>query len=417
MIFVPFIYFSTLSLFIYLKKKYIDLSIFVSMMYAISGFFSILIDYNDLRSFETFDYEITFGACFTYCCLLTLCFLPISLYNSKKNKLNCPKNINLLKVVSVISLIWFISTFVLSFSFLVKMLTGDMAMARTAAYEGELVSWMSILPSEIRFVFAFLNILFSSFWILMFLSFYLFQFEQIPKKYPIFFLISSLSFPLNGILGADRSVTAYWIISLIGCFIIFRENIPLNIKRRLYYFVFVLLLLLIAYLILMTVSRFGDGSNGALDSLVSYLGQSYINFCFFYDNYNVPYENWAIIFPFTYRYILDLPAGGVAIQQEMTFLTGYSTGVFYTFIGHLIIALGQFWSISITVIYAVISYFRILKLRKKKIVNLVSLYEYFFLLSVILLGLFGYFYSSPGAFISVLFFYLIIKLSNVKFRI
>lgn len=415
MIFVPAIYFSVLSLLIYLKKKYIDLSILASMMYAISGFLSILIDYNDLRSYDTSDYEITFSACFTYCLLLTLCILPISLYNSKKTKLGSLPQFNLLKVVSVISLIWFISTFVFSFSFLLKILTGDMAMARAAAYEGELVPWMSILPEGIRLFFALFNILFSCFWILMFLSFYLFQFEHIPKKYPFFFFISSLSSPLNGVLGADRSAAAYWMISLIVCFIIFRENIPLKVKRKLYYFVFVIILLLIVYLTLMTVSRFGDGSNAAFDSLITYLGQSYINFCFFFDNYKVPYQNWAFLFPFTYYYILDLPAGTVSVITEMSILTGYNSNIFPTFMGQLIIALGQFTALLFVIFYILIFNCRMFKIRKKKNFNVLNLYEYIFFSSIVFLGPFVYYYSNVGILISVIFFYFILKISISTF--
>ena len=162
----------------------------------------------------------------------------------------------------------------------------------------------------------------------------------------------------------------------------------------------------------MTISRFGerDSGGGALGSLISYFGQSYINFCYFFDKYDLPYHHFGIVFPFTSQYIFGVPSGGVTIQEEMTWLSHKETGVFFTFIGQMIIGIGQFWAIIMTMAYSFFSFKTLGNINRKNEVDIMSLYLYFAFASVVLLGIFGHYYASPARTFSLVAMYFVMRI-------
>ena len=230
--------------------------------------------------------------------------------------------------------------------------------------------------------------------------------------YSYYFFIASLSGPFNGILGADRSSSAYWIMSAVTLFFLFRKQLPFKVKRQISVIGIITLAGFVVYLAAMTISRFGeqDSSGGALGSLIAYLGQSYINFCYFFDRYELPFHHFGIVFPFTSEYIFGVPSGGTIIQEEMTFLSNKSTGVFYTFIGHMIIGVGQFWAMFFTLAYAFASYRTMGKINRRKDMDIMSLYLYFAFASVVLLGIFGHYYASATKTFSLVAMYFVMRI-------
>lgn len=413
MITIPFIYFSLLSLFCYHKHRQMDLATIISLMFAVSGFFSILLDANDLRYDDTYSYEISLFPAVIYCFLLTICILPISkCYVVDHIQLKPIRNVVFLKVISFVVLFWFISSTYMARNDIMHVLLGDMADIRHDLYAGISTStWMSSLPAPIRFVYACLNFIFGCPWTLIFLGFYSLISPNIKKYHSYIFFLASLSGPLNGIIGADRSQVAYWMISIFLLFWMFKSYIPYKIKKKLYLYGLLILGALVLYLVAMTVSRFDgrDDTGGSLGSLYSYFGQPYINFCYFFDKYDLPFQHWGILFPFTSQYIFDVKAGGTVIQQQMTLLSGKSTGVFYTFIGHIMIALGQTLSIVITLLYSIVSSRLLRNLQFRRVFDVGHLYIHFAVISVVALGLFGYYYAGVGNALGVIIMYIIIK--------
>lgn len=414
MIYIPLVYFSILSLFLYRRHKHFDIAVIISLMFALSGLFSVFMDNLGYRSYESSNYHISFLSSFVYCFLLTLCILPIhSCDIFKKVNVKPLRNVKLIKFISVASIIWFILIVLLGRNTLTYVLNSDLADVRADLYAGESVGdgWMSKMPTPLRFIFSFFNLAFGCPWILIFLGFYSMIGGRVSLKYSYFFLIASLSSPIYGIMGADRSATAYWIISVVVLFVLFHRQLPHKAKKQLCLLGLIVFIGLFAYLFAMTMSRFGerDSSGGALGSLISYFGQSYINFCFFFDEYNLPYHHFGIVFPFTSQYLFGIPSGGVPIQQEMSRLSLMETGVFYTFIGHMIIGIGQAWAVFFTILYTILSSIQLGKIKRKPIISIDSLFLYFALASVPLLGLFGHYYASPATTFSLLFMYFIIK--------
>ena len=296
MTYIPLVYFGCLSFILYQRHKQIDIATIVSLIFAVSGLFSVLIDINGYRSYDTYNYEISIVPAALYCILLTLCILPLAKCDIiNRIQIEPVRNVKLIKLLSVVSIIWFLLTVFFSWDrFLFILMSGDMGDIRSDLYKGIAEdSWMVSLPGPIRFIFAFLNLLFGCPWILLFLGFYSMIGNRIPLLYSYFFLISSLSGPYNGILGVDRSSSAYWIMSAVTLFILFRKQLPPKIKKQLSILGLLVLFGVIAYLAAMTISRFDerDSSGGALGSLISYFGQSFINFCYFFDEYDLPYHH------------------------------------------------------------------------------------------------------------------------------
>src|SRR5690554_4623799 len=83
MIAIPFVYFTFLLVFILKRKKTFDISAYLVSLYWLSSFFSILIDINNFRSFDTSGYEISIVPTLLYCFLLTLTIWPFYKFKSE----------------------------------------------------------------------------------------------------------------------------------------------------------------------------------------------------------------------------------------------------------------------------------------------------------------------------------------------
>ena len=112
---IPFVYFSLISLLLYKKRKKFDIAIIIAMIFAVSGFFSILIDIFHLRYREAIGYQFSVGASFAYCALLTMCLLPFAVNTHlSANNLKPLRKGHMLKTFAWIAIIWFIITAIFS---------------------------------------------------------------------------------------------------------------------------------------------------------------------------------------------------------------------------------------------------------------------------------------------------------------
>ena len=386
------------------------------MMFAVSGFFSILCDMFNLRYTDAMNYHISSGAAIAYCGLLTMCLLPIATNShSMIASLKPVKNEQMLKFLAWFAIVWFVFTAIFSWESMMNVLTGDMEEYRRAMYLGEgQESWMLVLPAPVRFVVAVVNSVFGCKWALIFLAFYSRYVQRLPFKYFLLFLVASLSGPMHGIIGADRSATAYWIMSLFAMYLLFRYQMPQQEKRRFLFYAGTIVGFLVAYLAAMTVARFGDrsytGVSGTQGGLISYFGQSFVNFCVYFDTYEPPFPHLGILFPFTFQYILGIPTGGVVIQQQMTELTGFETGVFYTYIGQIIVGAGRGVAIAFCIIYALLAAVILPKVVRHRHVSASSLYLYFAFASVMYLGIFVHYYTSGTTTFGLVFMYILLRI-------
>ena len=86
------------------------------------------------------------------------------------------------------------------------------------------------------------------------------------------------------------------------------------------------------------------------------------------------------------------------------------TGTFYTFIGQMIIGIGQFWAIIMTLVYSFFSFKTLGNINRKNEIDIMSLYLYFAFASVVLLGIFVHYYASPARTFSLVAMYFVMSI-------
>lgn len=413
MISIPFIYFSFLGILLYRRKKRFDIATIISIMFAVCGAFSILLDLFNLRSEDTLNYEISLTASITYCTFISLNLLPFIKYsNLSINKVNGIKKEKILKILGYLAFTWFAVIVVFSLSSFYRVITGDIAELRQLIYNGEYSNnYMAMLPVALRLPMVPFNYLFGCPWTLQFLAFFCLFIQKLPKKYFWFFLIASLSGPWIGILGVDRSASSYWIISFFFIFLFFKQYMNKESQKRILKLMVFMVLLLAIYIGISTVSRFGDryygeGIGGNMGGMITYFGQNYLNYCFLFDEFNSSLNSLSILFPFTHKLLGDDMIGAVVIQQYLSQKTGIQTGAFYTYYGHIILGIGHYATYVFCAIYTSLS-FIILGSNKYKRYTLSRLYLYIALSSILFLGVFVHYYTDFTRTFSLVSFYLI----------
>src|SRR5690606_27205706 len=156
-------------------------------------------------------------------------------------------------------------------------------------------------------------------------------------------------------------------------------------------FLIVIASLISIYFLSLTVQRFGDSDTGTGGSMIYYAGQSFINFCYFYDVH--PYQDFTLqkVFPLYYKLFVD---NGIASSPELNRLMSDKTGIFH---GIFNTFLGDIYMASNTIIMFCYSLFMFLIgtfcLRIKYKPDFYYLIILFLFASVPLFGVFVHFYA------------------------
>lgn len=398
MIAVPFVYFSILLFYqLHKNKWHIDIACFILIIYAVSAFFSILVDIFDLRLMDSRSYKISPLASFTYCGLLTMCIWPFMVFSNLNIKKIIPiQKSRVLKFLAWLFFVYFIINFLLSFNNIINVLTSDnMGQIRSSYILGEETeTWLSKLPFVARLPFIPLNLLSGCPWIFIYLGFFCLAVQKMPIRYTLFFIIASLNGLIESVIGGGRSAVAYWIVGAVACYLFFLpfwEDYHKKIIKRSAIFLFVLFII---YLALMSISRFGETNYGTEGGLIFYFGQSYIDFCYFFDKYTCPIPSLQLIAPLTYKLILgDACMSVVELQDTLTFLTGNEIGVFYTFLGHIAVTSHNIVAIIYAFLLSIAS-FSVARKSLGKDSKPSTCYFYLLFSSVLFLGFFTHNYAS-----------------------
>ena len=398
---------------------------FITLIYAVSALFSVVMYAVGLTIYESETYRPTLLPTIIYCSLIYLCLYPFLKYsNLRFHKIHPVKNERFLIILSWISVVWFILTFYVYINAITQVLNGDFAALRNALHSGDRISNEALkLPLIIRKLWALLNYIFKCPWVMIFFAFYAKFVQRLSWKYFFFFLLASTTTVMEGIVGIDRSKVTYWLIAIGANYLFFFKYVPTKEKKQINVSLIVLVFFAIFYLSIATNSRFGDREydnsavSGSLGGVLLYLGQPYPNFCYFFDNFKSSWTTLANIFP-TYYYLFydNEPVGSVLIQTHLDTVTNVErTGVFYTFIGALMVMSGFFTALIYCFFYYLISNIFLKRLFKND-TTIISLFLYQALSSILILGLFGYYYAEPLLDLSVILSFLLIKLSFNEFK-
>ena len=410
MIYIPFIYFVLFFLIMWRKQRSFNIGSLIVLFYIISSFFAILINKFDLM----INYkEIDIVPTFLYCILLTISIIPFYKFRSDKIKLITLANKKLFITISwVLIILTFISlgivipniksTLTLNFVDVRKEFYEDTG----TFYEFAGLPWYQYL---INFAPSFSPILLLFF-------FYSVVYMDNKEIFNILLLLSSVVLSLNSILSAARTQVIYWFMTFCALYICFKPQFKTKSKLKILVPSSIIGIFGIIYIFSVSTSRFEDRESGTLGSLISYSGQSFLQFCSVYDHYTFDKLTFDRVFPITSKYILGHKFTNTQFRDQQSLRIGANTAVFFTFLGDAMLDFGKFGMI----IYVLIFYFISIKCLKRKDYSSISLSQmiiFVLLMRQTLLGLFAYVYTSISSSIMIIGSLFIALLLNKKIKI
>ena len=387
MVFIPFIYFTILTLWIRLRHGGWDVASFLTAVYAFSALFSII-------AFSMGDWNLN-GLCpqhnpsalatFAYCTLLTITFIPFIRMN---NRAICSIPLEKSKAVDILSwglIFTFITTLVYLFTDIQEVLSGDLRVVRDLVYadvERE-------TPSGYKYILALPATLFSQYSpIAIFLFYYNICFRSKSIGFNLLLLLSSLTPILLAILIAGRTQPVYWVFNFILGFVFFSPY--MHRKQKLWISIpsLTIIILLLIFMTAVTISRFGDIN--AFAAVCNYAGQPFLNFCYFFDVYRDNFFSLQRLFPFTDYFIMRNHFDLFAYRDTIMAETGLNIGIFYTFLGDLMIDLTHIGMVVYILLYCAFSIFFLQRPQP----DTMPFYQLFIFLILVLIPLQGLFYYS-----------------------
>ncbi|MDO4801110.1 MAG: oligosaccharide repeat unit polymerase, partial [Prevotellaceae bacterium] len=183
------------------------------------------------------------------------------------------------------------------------------------------------------------------------LFFYSLTFRHDNKWLLILLIVSSTSRIFHALTYIGRDGLLFWILSFFFTYFLFAPYLNKEAKklvRKLFYVCGTFVLLLIAAI---TLSRFSESDNGAIWSLVSYLGQPIDNFAkMFHSNYNL-WEGTRGLFPLLFGDQVQSAADLLSSVDDFEAKFGFKNNVFYSFVGSFYMCWGPIITIIVALLY------------------------------------------------------------------
>ena len=406
MIYFPFAFFG-IYLILQYKKSGISLGIYIIALYAMISLFSILMDRMGLIPPEKEEISIFTGI--LYCILLFLIIRPFcssKINNIKKIVINKPRVLNGL---TYFFFGYFLFTLFAYWDELLWIISyGDFGELRAMIRNGD-----SLVSTKFSGLFGHLVTLINVFGSVSFIMFPIFFisicFMNKPWWFSLIAFLGTTTVILTGILGCDRSSTFRWFILLCANIIFFWKYLSVRAKARILPLIVSTCIVVSGYFISVTIDRFSESSSGTEGGVVSYGGQSYINFCYLYDHFdNREGFSTYYFFPAIHRWVLKDYEGNVPRQQELTSKTGIECGIFYTVLGSFILDGNQLGPFVFVLIFSLLCQFSLHKIRGP-VVTFSSFLFIYILIVIPIFGIIAYPYTSGYHSISFFVLYLLLK--------
>ena len=339
--YVTFTYFLVLFLYI-LRNRGMDISaciIGIYMFNALGGIYLLNTDIEYMTKTPTLIPTVV------YCSMITLVTYPFYKFNSNKRRKLPKVNEKYFNLLSWLMIIGFIFAVILFKDDIVLRLSmGDEIGQLRGQGAKDLGSAQQNLSGPLRLISSVFMTIISMSAVSFLLFFYSISFLHKKFFFNALLFISSMGCMIASIIGVDRSIFFYWIIDFIFIYVLFKPYMSAKVKRITLIFGSVMLCAAGSYLLVLTLSRFGDD---AFASVADYMGQSYLNFCWFWENYDAPVANFGLFFPIlTHFFDIDwgAPVGAVSFGWYVETKVGYFVNLFYTFMGTIMLYLGQ-WAV------------------------------------------------------------------------
>lgn len=393
MVFIPFFYF-LLVFFYIMRQNGWDVCAYVAFLYVLTSLFSVLIHILDYQIVVM--YEESLIPTIIYCTLLTVAILPLYFFKSNRiEKVTCRSSL----FIDCLVYFYFISFLVMLLAYkndiIFRFTYGNLRELRALTYQGEGLGFTSY-PKYIELFLIPMRTFANMSYVMIFIFFFSITYLQKSRYYNLMAIIGSLPCILIGIIGIDRSRTFYWILFFGLAGSLFWKNMSKKTKKIAVSMTAVFFLLIVSYMAIVTISRFGDTGLGGASSIIEYAGQAYIHFCYFWDRYDSP-EGFTTkyLFPAIHHFIIGDYDGGTAYQQEMTSKSHMECGVFYTYLGNFIISSGKIGPFMITFVYLFLC--SLVMRRRSSVVSFETLLKCLFVMFIPVAGCISYIYTSYNA--------------------
>ena len=395
MIAVPFIYFTILAIYLIRKNKGVDISALLVMIYAFSAFVSILLDLFNVYEVNGVYEKIPISplATVTYCALITLAILPFRRIRSMELRTIDMQKYWVVDLLSWVLIITFFITLFNTFTHLDVILQSDLKDVRDDVYKNA----EQVKLTGIRWLLAMPETLFSQFSPIAILLY----FANIAqgRKSTLFnwlLLLSSLTPVITAILIAGRTQPIYWFLSFLTLYILFR---PMMEKRQRRHALMPFAIVgggVALFIAAVTVARFAiagiSNDTGTFDSILAYSGQSFVNFNYFFTQYTARGIHLDRIFPMTTYFVLH-PGWNLEYYRDMIWSnSGLNIGVFFTFLGDLLIDLGHKGMVVYVILFYLISTYVCRSANNEGTITLSRLLVILVLILIPLQGIFYYSY-------------------------
>lgn len=392
MLYIPAIFF--FILFLYAKKRngMMNTGTILPILYFIMSVGAILIDVAGAYGHICPEVHIQPESAFLYCGLLFITMIPFINNNENQiQRVQVLKKTFFMDIIVYFYFILFIVLLLLIYNDILRnlaMLAINDNMKADIGYGDieytTLTGWKFYVAQKLRWLSAgSMNVIF--------IFFYSSCFLKKKKMFYVAAIIGSLSICISSLLMLDRSKFIYWMMTFLLNFVFFYRFMDKRVKKRLISIGGLLTFIIVLYVAIINIMRFADSTdNGANNQMLSYIGQSYLNFCTF----NQEYKLTDMFTTMDVMPLFHTLSGGMA-PLDWYNLTEAKSGVFTkcfaTFAGFLLIEIGLPLTILWCVVYNRIATF-VIKRKNVQEVSFFRAYLYMAVINAVYLGMFGYYY-------------------------
>lgn len=369
------------------------MSTFVSLLYLITSVFSLVMFRMHLVE-DNYSHP-SFIATLTYCLLLFLSIQP--LYQIDFQNLNLNVTTRTEKIIRTL-------TYVFLFNLVLFLFLRFDEINQIIINGDYLALRQDIMSEDVQHASGFMgllgiitNILSSISFVMILVFFISITYYKNSWWFNLFAFLGSLPQVLGGLLTVNRSNVFYYVIIFALCYIMVQKRVPAKMKLRFFLPVGTVLVAMMMFFSSVTVSRF-DNTNTSYgnvnNSLISYSGMAYSNYCYFFDNYNNPdWLSTRYLLPVT-NFVLKGYRSGVEREQEQSERTGFNCVAFMTFLGSFIMDSNQVMPFIFVIIYLLL--FRLCRNHvRQNTIPFAWLLAVFLLAIVPSVGCISYFYTNP----------------------
>ena len=354
--FVPFIYFSALTYYFWQKHRVFDVAVYISLLFTVTSFFCIVMVQGGFTEgsgvlIDGWEVECGIAPTFLYCALVTLTIFPFSLLRPEQFRKIGNIHRYVIFALAIFIMLQGLVVFYLVADSIQDILSGDFKYLKDSVYDGDITpadAKMMTMPLPVQMMYLFCTI--------TLLGIPLFFYYSCVEKRSLWLtaplLVASVSPVLRGILGADRTEIIHFGLMFLFCVVLFQKFILRKVRNFLLTASIPVVLAASVYIFAVSASRFDESDEGTHGSLIEYAGQSFLNFCYVYDNHNPDLYYFEREFPFTSYILFDTQYTDT--KEERRAKEGFFIGVFASHIGSWFLDGGLPGSIIISVAFALL---------------------------------------------------------------